>query len=70
MDGVIVMRPAAAWARADHPLDAVVSPITLHDARVSQGFDAPYELVQIDDSTAVRTVEPILGLGGRSFPLR
>jgi hypothetical protein len=119
MDGVTVLRPVSSWARADHPLDAAVAPVSLHNARVSQGLDALISAVshtsstsgtygdesrfsvdfhggtllelanaivrghgrltwsitsnagiqQLDESWAVETVEPFLGLGSQSFPL-
>jgi hypothetical protein len=119
MDGVAVMRPVSSWARADHPFESAAAPVSLRDARVSQGLDVLMSAVrhtpsayptygdesrfsvefpggtllelanaivrghgglswsitshdgrqQIDDSTAVATVEPFVGLGSVSFPL-
>lgn len=40
MDGVVVMRPVASWARADHPLAATAGAVRLRDARISEAFDA------------------------------
>lgn len=39
MDGVVVMRPVASWARADHPLAATAGAVSLSDARISEAFD-------------------------------
>jgi hypothetical protein len=46
MDGVVVMRPVASWARADHPLAAPASAVRLRDARISEAFDALLHAVE------------------------
>ena len=40
MDGVVVMRPAASWQRADHRLEAAAGAVRVREARLSELFDA------------------------------
>ena len=40
MNGVMVMRPTAAWGRGEHPLEATTGAVRLRDARISEAFDA------------------------------
>ena len=74
LDGVVVVRPVAAWHDADHPLQRPASALRLQDARMSEAFDAMRRAVNPPSPRAAQAVgdEPRLSLdfsGGTLFDL-
>jgi len=74
LDGVVVVRPIAAWQDAAHPLLRPAPPLRLQAARVSEAFDAVHRVVDAQSTGSAAAVddEPRLSLdfsGGTLFDL-
>jgi len=74
LDGVVVVRPVAAWQDAAHPLLRPAPALRLHEARVSEAYDAVHRVVDARSTGSARALddEPPLSLdfpGGTLFDL-